>query len=396
MSGAGFVLAINLVVAGLLAASFMAVALYDARLAAPRWFALAYFLGLIYFGIELTIYLLGGGALVAVVSFSVALSGVAMFSVGLARKYAVAVPWRLMGGVFLISVVACAAIQGMPRESFWRMLAYQAPYFAMQAIGVWVVQKARDRDRVDMLLQVTLAGSALQFLSKPFLMKLFGGTGETMQDYLTTDYALMSQTLATIFAVAIALLALVIMVRDLLAEVTAKSEVDTLSGLLNRRGFERHATTALEKSVRQGIPVALVIADLDEFKSVNDTFGHASGDRVIQAFAGFLKSAAGGRHVAARLGGEEFAIVMPGANLVAARLFAEGARSAFSAMPVEGLPADVRVTASFGVAELLPAEGLPALMRRADKALYAAKEDGRDRVRVARPSLLAVDVGRAG
>ncbi|TIM62373.1 MAG: GGDEF domain-containing protein, partial [Mesorhizobium sp.] len=82
-----------------------------------------------------------------------------------------------------------------------------------------------------------------------------------------------------------------------------------LSRLLNRGGFERHAELAMRDAVRRGIPVALVIADLDHFKSINDSFGHASGDRVIEAFAGFLRDAAAEHHVAGRIGGEEFAII---------------------------------------------------------------------------------------
>ncbi|TGT51150.1 GGDEF domain-containing protein, partial [Mesorhizobium sp. M2E.F.Ca.ET.166.01.1.1] len=95
---------------------------------------------------------------------------------------------------------------------------------------------------------------------------------------------------------------------------------------------------AMRDAVRQGVPVALLIADLDYFKSVNDSYGHACGDRVIETFAGFLREAAAEHHVAGRIGGEEFAIILPGTNLAAARLFAEGARSAFSALPIDDLP----------------------------------------------------------
>jgi diguanylate cyclase (GGDEF)-like protein len=135
-------------------------------------------------------------------------------------------------------------------------------------------------------------------------------------------------------------------------------------------------------AMRQGVPVALVIADLDHFKSINDNFGHASGDRVIETFAGSLREAAAGHHVAGRIGGEEFAIILPGTNLAAARLFAEGTRSAFGALRIDGLPADISCTASFGVAELHPGETTADLMRRADEALYLAKNAGRDCVRV--------------
>jgi diguanylate cyclase (GGDEF)-like protein len=181
---------------------------------------------------------------------------------------------------------------------------------------------------------------------------------------------------------AIALLMLVILVRDIFADVTAKSETDALSGLLNRGGFERHAEAALRDAARMGLPVTMVISDLDHFKAVNDTFGHAAGDRVIEAFAGFLRSATSGQQIAGRIGGEEFAVALPGTNLSGARLFAEGARSAFAGLPIDGLPDDRRFTASFGVAELRGGEGISDLMRRADEALYAAKKGGRDCVRV--------------
>ncbi|TIP01258.1 MAG: GGDEF domain-containing protein, partial [Mesorhizobium sp.] len=200
--------------------------------------------------------------------------------------------------------------------------------------------------------------------------------------YVQTGYALVSQSLGTVFGLALALLALAILVRDVLAEAMSKSETDTLSRLLNRGGFERHAELALRDAVRRGVPVALVIADLDHFKRINDSYGHACGDRVIETFAGLLREAAAEHHVAGRIGGEEFAIILPGTNLAAARLFAEGARSAFGGLPIEGLPADHRCSASFGVAELATDEDFPDLLRRADEALYAAKNAGRDCVRV--------------
>jgi diguanylate cyclase (GGDEF)-like protein len=198
-----------------------------------------------------------------------------------------------------------------------------------------------------------------------------------------TQYALFSQSMGTIFAIAVALMLLVVLVRDVLADANVRSETDTLSGLLNRGGFEAHAWTALEDANRLGIPVSLVISDLDHFKSVNDNFGHAAGDRVIVTFARFLRSAMAEHHVAGRIGGEEFAILLPGTNLIAARLFAEGARNAFASLAIEGMPATKRFTASFGVAELARGETISDLMGRADKALYLAKNSGRDCVKIA-------------
>jgi diguanylate cyclase (GGDEF)-like protein len=385
MSGAAVALIVNLIVVGLLSASFAMVAVFDRKQVAARWISFVYGLGVVYFCLEFGIASLGASRLAVVVSFAVSLSALLLFNVGIARKYNVSPPWRTLGAVSVISIVACDIIQDMPRESFTRMLIYQAPYFVMQAIGAWIVWAARRRGRLDTMLMYLLAVSSLQFLSKPFLSQALGGTGVTAQVYLHTEYALISQSMGTVFAIAIALLFLVILARDVIADVTMLSETDALSGLLNRGGFERHANAVLNAERRMGRPLALVICDLDHFKAINDTFGHASGDKVIKAFASFLRKTAVGDYFASRIGGEEFAIILPGTNLVTARLFAEAARSAFSGLPLEGLPENLRFTASFGVAEFVAGEDLSELLSRADKALYEAKENGRDCVRIAMP-----------
>lgn len=382
MSGASFILAINLVVAGLLAAAFAMIALQDQKRSAGMWIALSYVLGMTYFVVEFVIPLLSDARMGVVGAFAVFLAAMAAFNTGVARRYEVAVPWQAMGVLFAASIIGVWFSQELPRLSFGRMMLYQAPYFFMQAIAVGLVLSARSRNWLDTVLAGTLVASALQFLSKPFLAHALGGWGADPQAYLDSNYALVSQTLGTVFAVAVALLMLVVLVRDIVAEATTKFETDTLSGLLNRRGFEHHGALALDHSLQQGLPVAMVIADLDHFKSINDRFGHAAGDRVIRSFAGFLLATASGRHVAGRIGGEEFAIIMPGTNLASARLFAEGARSAFAGLPINGLPQDMRFTASFGVAERAPGERITDLMQRADNALYEAKHAGRDCVRV--------------
>lgn len=382
MSGASFILGINLFVAGLLAAVFAAIAVYDTRRVSARWLSLAYMLGMANFLAEFAIRVLGTSVAAVVSSFALILAAMVAFNVGLARKYDIQPPLRVMAALFAVSVFACCLIQGMPRESFARMLIYQAPYALMQLTAAWIVWRAGNKDGFDRALMVLLAASSLQFLSKPFLSAAFGGTGASAQDYLSTTYALFSQSMGTVFSMALALMMLVILVRGILADATAKSETDQLSGLLNRAGFERRAELAMRAAERSGIPVAVVTCDLDHFKAINDNFGHASGDRVIRAFGRFLSGTTSGHHIAARIGGEEFAVMLPGSNLVAARLFAEGARAAFAGLPIDGMPPDSRFTASFGVAELAPGENVAGLMQRADEALYEAKKAGRDCVRV--------------
>jgi diguanylate cyclase (GGDEF)-like protein len=161
-----------------------------------------------------------------------------------------------------------------------------------------------------------------------------------------------------------------------------ETHTDPLSGLLNRRGFEERALLVLQHCAAAKVPVALVLADLDHFKALNDRYGHAAGDQVIADFAAKLRAAAGARAVAGRIGGEEFAVLLSLSDLATARLFAEAVRTHYSAGSVDGLPPGTRVTASFGVAARTGEEGLEPLMRRADEALYKAKKNGRDSVRL--------------
>ena len=382
MSGAAFILVINMVVAGLLAAAFLAIAVYDIRRVPARWMAGGYLLAMAYFAIEFSIPAVRNFAPLLVVAFAVPLSAAMAFNVAIAHKYSVAPPWRLMVGLLVAATLVVFFMQNWPRESLTRMVVYQLPYVLMTFAGLVIVRASPlKRGFLDYLLMGLLGFASLHFAAKPFLAGTLGGVGENPQAYVQSSYAAVSQTIGTVLLVAVALLVMGMMVHDVLADATSKSETDSLSGLMNRRGFEHHAETARREAARHGIPVSLVIADLDHFKRVNDTYGHACGDRVIRAFADLLKEVSGDGHVAGRIGGEEFAILLAGVNLAAARLLAEGTRSAFGTLSVDCLPADYRCTASFGIAELEPGDDFGALMRRADQALYAAKKDGRDRVR---------------
>ncbi|MBS7546098.1 sensor domain-containing diguanylate cyclase [Ancylobacter oerskovii] len=157
--------------------------------------------------------------------------------------------------------------------------------------------------------------------------------------------------------------------------------VDDLTGLLNRRGFQ----SRIREVVAGGGPMAVLALDLDRFKSINDVYGHAAGDDVLRLFADVLRDNLRGADIVARLGGEEFGIVLPGAGEAAAREIAERIRLGFRRSG-EGLPMhEARPSASIGVAAgflppLAPEAALAALQEQADAALYAAKRGGRDRV----------------
>jgi diguanylate cyclase (GGDEF)-like protein len=381
MNGAFFILAINIAVAAFLAAAFLIIAGYEKTRVAGRWLAAAYILGIGYALMEFGIHWVDGSPPMVAGSAAILLLGMGAFNIGLAHRYRSKPP--VFAALLIVAGGTLAAYLStdLPRHSFTRMMTFQGPYFLMMVLAASIVL-VRMRKRSDYLFAGILCLSALQFLSKPFIAHAVGGWGADPSAYLGSTYAQVSQSMGTVFAIMVALATMVLLVRDILRDATAKSEIDTLTGLHNRRGFERRASHAVESAVRRHTPTSLVISDLDHFKAVNDTYGHAAGDQVLIEFAGLLQQTAAGATTAGRIGGEEFAVLLSGANLAAARLFAEGARAAFSGMPIEGLPDDVRFTASFGVAELAPGENLDDLQRRSDDALYDAKRAGRDCVRV--------------
>lgn len=158
------------------------------------------------------------------------------------------------------------------------------------------------------------------------------------------------------------------------AETQLQASTDSLTGLLNRRAFENSYL-----QVRDAGPVsAVVMADLDHFKKVNDTYGHDTGDRALRIFAETLRSCLRSRDLVSRRGGEEFALFMPGSNSAAAVTALHRVRAQFQvALRAGGLPT---CTASFGVVEVSAGEDLDATLGRADVALFDAKRAGRDRI----------------
>lgn len=382
MSGAAFILAINLTVGGLFCASFLLIASYDRQLEAARWFALTYLLGMLNAAVEALIPLVDNAGIVVVCAYMAFAAALLVLNVGITRYYGVATPRRLLAVAFVASFAAVTATLDMPRDMILRLFLYQAPYFLMQAIGVAIVLSLGERRPVDWLLAGLLGLSALHYLAKPVIAMSSGGVGDSPQDYINTTYAMFSQSMGTVLAIATALVLLGMLIARMLKDITARSETDALSGLLNRRGFEDRLAQSTMRG--GGLPLSLVICDLDRFKAVNDTWGHAAGDRLIARFAAALREAAGEHHMLGRIGGEEFAVILPGVNLAAGRLFAESVRTVLAGLDIAGLPHATRFTASFGVAELAAGESADSLFKRADAALYEAKGAGRDCVRVGR------------
>lgn len=167
---------------------------------------------------------------------------------------------------------------------------------------------------------------------------------------------------------------------------TRHAMTDPLTGAANRRGLALRADIEVTRCAVADAPLSVIALDLDHFKSLNDSFGHTFGDGVLVEFARRLRSVIRSLDVLARVGGEEFVLLLPDCALAQAAVVAERALAATRAQPFGHLDASqARVSASAGVAQLDPTRGFEALLARADEALYVAKRSGRDQAAIARP-----------
>jgi diguanylate cyclase (GGDEF)-like protein len=367
---AAFVLGINMSVAGIFAAAFAVVAATNRTARGAWWMTLGYAMGIVNVGLEFLLTRQVDPTPVGIGIFLVFLLALSFALIGVAYHYRVSPPWKTMAAIWVLTIVAVPMIFSMTYGSTLRLTLYQLPYFTMQALF--------RRQALDVLLIALQAVAATIYLLKPLVAAMVG-TASRPQGYMATTYAAISQSGSVVALIAIALVLLLVMMRDTTAEMVARSETDPLSSVLNRRGFEHHA----ELAFMRGGTAVLVAADLDDFKKINDSFGHAAGDGVIAHFAAILVDAAPPEAIVGRIGGEEFAVLLPDALLSDGRLYAETVRIAFASARLPVLGVDRGFTASFGVAQRTSDNSLFELSRRADAALYRAKAGGRDQVRVA-------------
>ena len=234
----------------------------------------------------------------------------------------------------------------------------------------------RERSRA---IGVALAGVtiACQAVRVPLLLALPSGDGALLSG--TTEQAVAFFP-AMVHVLGVGLGFLVMHVERTEAEAQQAALTDPLTGCANRRAFAVTVTEELARFEGGGEAFAVLLTDIDRFKAVNDTHGHAAGDEVIRAFAEHLTAGVRAGDTVARLGGEEFCVLVRGADASAARGLAERLGQALREQPARVGGTEIGVTASFGVAVARKSEGWEELFGRVDRALYAAKSGGRDRV----------------
>ncbi|MDP2408664.1 MAG: GGDEF domain-containing protein [Pseudolabrys sp.] len=186
-----------------------------------------------------------------------------------------------------------------------------------------------------------------------------------------------------VYAVGIAFIMLLIVKDHDVNVQRTVANTDHLTGLLNRRAFMERSLALCAQQGARGLPVTLLMFDLDHFKSINDRFGHATGDDVLRLFAQVVRTGTRASDISGRLGGEEFAAILPGSLAVVAQV-AERIRAGFEAVGVTVGPHAIGATLSIGAAtSYAPVTSIDGLMARADAALYQAKHGGRNRMHAA-------------
>lgn len=378
MQGASFALVVNIAVAALFAASFAVIAFANPSHRRAAGFSISYVIGMLTPISEFLLPLFRWPEPFMIASYFSFMAGLLAMPIALAIFYGRPAPWKAAAAIFLGAVLMRWMLWGGERNTLPYEFLFQLPFFFAAALSCWVIFSAHRGGALEVAAMTLFGIVALHFPAKSFLAVGFG-SGRTAAEYTASIYALLSQASTGILLTATGLLVLLVTVQDIIRETRSASETDALSGLANRRGFDLHAARVLSRAAQFRGPVCVTVFDLDHFKDINDTLGHAAGDRVIRSFAQLLRERLPTASVIGRIGGEEFAVLAERTTRDVARLSAEAVRIATA----QGHPDLPAFTVSGGVSEILPGEVLGDAMRRADAALYEAKRQGRDRIRVA-------------
>jgi len=302
-----------------------------------------------------------------------------LVSAGVSLRYRGSAPWTLLASVAGVHM-AIYSYCHLATDNFWfRSIEANVGAGVIFAIGLANI-RGRQQRRIDRLIFALYALSVVQCFVRPWLVVLLTGGQMTPETYSADLFLITMHLIVGVCAIVLGMALLIAYSVEMIEELRRRSETDPLSGLLNRRGFEEQAPLVFARAEQIGAPVGVIIADIDRFKSINDTHGHDFGDMVIAELGQILGVYADDGRIAGRIGGEEFALLLSGETGPEAAALAEAIREDFSRVSIETPEGAFSFTASFGTAERRWGEDLRYALAKADEALYLAKSGGRNRV----------------
>jgi len=347
------------------------------RLAALGWWGAAYIVG----GVAIALWMMAGTVLVP--AAEVLLTMVGFFACGMVWNAARVFHGRSNSWPGMLAGAALWAVVGfsLPEGSNLRVIigaALVAGYAAMTASELWSERRKDMQARWPAIVIPAMHGIALML---PILLGDFFRTDGGALDVRSGWVAAFAVELVLYAVGTVFIIFILVSERVVKAHKTAAS-IDPLTGLFNRRGFSELTARMIAREERAGRPVTVLIFDIDHFKSVNDRFGHPAGDEILKLFANVLVHTLRITDIVGRVGGEEFAAMLP-CSINEAVVAAERVRTVFASAGVQVDETPLATSVSIGVAGGPAGTDLNALLASADTALYRAKRGGRNRVEVA-------------
>ncbi len=308
------------------------------------------------------------------------LSFVMMF-MGL-RWFIVRRPFRHWTALVSIGVVMVIYLpMFLNRMRLWSFSVASLPVLGMCIVMAWTLFRQKDeRFAIPARITATLLTIHTAALAYRSVLSWRGLSGASTASPWSDPQWMYSMLAIMLVSYCLLLMYVLFTVMEMHSSVAHAAGVDALTGAVNRRALMEHATRELVRSDRLGRSLAIVAMDLDNFKRVNDTHGHGGGDVALCAFVDLVKERLGPDDMIARIGGEEFVLMLPGRDAVDATLVAEELRYGLEQMRIHYDGKMIFTTVSAGITEMQPGDSWTAMLKRADSLLYQAKSEGRNRV----------------
>jgi len=380
VNAAVYALIANSCMAALFVVTYGVIALSYSRQRAAAWFMVSYLLGFFTPICHLLVLYTDHVALFSVVGYGVFLGGILAMAVGIQAFVGRRPPWRLILLLWGAGLALRLAIADGPRNTLPYELMFQLPFAIASFVVMLTARRIAQGGPIRAMLIGIFGVIGGHFLLKPWLV-LTLGSGPTPKSYLSSVYAVVSQISTGVLLVAAGLCLMLLVIQKALEETILDAETDPLTGLTNRRGLYRAGPRMLAEAAMHGEGLHALVLDLDHFKAINDRHGHAIGDMVLVAFAQVVQALTAPDMLAVRMGGEEFAVLIPDADSDAqdnrATRLGDAIRDALKPFATQGLPG---LTVSGGIVRYRAGETLDELIGRADQLAYRAKRAGRDRI----------------